>query len=629
MYRIRLLSFFLMGCLAGYGQAKETIGEMLQKLGTVTDSNKVKLLYQIGNYYAGMGKLDSNTMYLEQGLAEAERVDYKPGIARGLTGLGYMYKAQGEYEKAIDYFLKAVRIRESLNLPVDAAASSEAIGRVYIDMDEPDKAIPYFRQAEKVYESYRDSARLLPLFSEIGGYYATKKMFDSAILQYKKALPVYERWIRDSSTILAPRFLANYRSNALTNYSFCLIETGKSAEAISILEPLFAERKLIGGGSRVVVQTFLGYAYLRSGNYKKAADHGEEALAYLDSMPQLNLPNERSDLYRNTSEAHYALGDFKKAYDRYQSFKVISDSLVTGESNKSIAEITTKYETEKKDAQIAGLNKEKRSQRMITGLALGAVVIALGLLIVAYRSKRLQKKLFMQKQQLMVKEKEIEMNELQKKMGQLEQLALRAQMNPHFIFNSLNSVQHFVMKQDMEGVNKYLGLFANLVRQTLNNAGRAFVSLDEEIKYLDTYLSLEKMKSDNKFEYSINVDKDIDQSAVFIPGMILQPFVENSIKHGLASKEKKDGQVRINVSKNGRLVCVIEDNGIGRKKAGDIKLTTGESLHESKGMAITLNRVDIINKLYNSDISIQVDDVNSEEKSEGTRVKVEFPTDME
>src|SRR5688572_20655269 len=112
MYNKRLLFFFLVTSITGHSQSKETIGEMLQKLPSVTDSNKVKLLYQIGNYYAGKGKLDSNIIYLELGLAEARRSDYKPGIGRGLTGMGYMLRVQGEYDKAIEYFLEAARIRE-------------------------------------------------------------------------------------------------------------------------------------------------------------------------------------------------------------------------------------------------------------------------------------------------------------------------------------------------------------------------------------------------------------------------------------------------------------------------------------------------------------------------------------
>jgi LytS/YehU family sensor histidine kinase len=291
-------------------------------------------------------------------------------------------------------------------------------------------------------------------------------------------------------------------------------------------------------------------------------------------------------------------------------------------------EMQTKYETEKKDGEITQLNKDKKTQKTITMLAAAAAVVLLLFLILVIRSRHLQQKLFKQKEILIKKEKEIEKKALEQKMTELEQMALRAQMNPHFIFNSLNSVQHFVMNKDVEGVNRYLGIFARLVRQMLDNSGKALIPLDEEIKYLDTYLSLEKMKSNDKFNYAISVNNNIDPSGTFIPGMILQPFVENSILHGVSHKEKNDGLVKISISKNGRLICLIDDNGIGRQRSSVLKSNHPD--HESKGMDITMHRIEAINKMYNSSISVQFTDMKDEAGNpSGTSVKVELPADME
>jgi two-component system, LytTR family, sensor kinase len=630
MYKRGITILLFVASIISYGQKTVNITELLQKLETVKDSNKVKLLFDIGNYYLGMSRIDSNKYYLAKALEEAKKCNYEHGRSRALTGLGYMHKAEGEYDKAIELFLEALHIKEELKLPLEAAALKDAMGRVYIDLEKPEKAFEYYTTAKKVYESFKDSARLVSLMNEIAGYYATKKVYDTAIQIYEKVLKVYNNWEINKSTVLAPRFLANYRSNALTNYSYCLIETGRAKEAIVILEPLYEERKKIGGGSRVVLQSYLAYAYLRAGDHKRAAENCEEAIGFLNSNPDLKLLDELKDLNRNASEAYYALGDYKKAYEANRTFKEINDSIINERSNKAIAEMQTKYETEIKDDQITQLNREKRSQRLIIGLAIGAALIALGFLAFAYRAKKLQQKLFHQKEELMLKDKEIELGILRNKMTELEQMALQAQMNPHFIFNSLNSVQHYVMNKDVEGVNKYLGAFANLIRQTLNNSGRQFVSMDEEVKYLDSYLSLEKMKSNNKFNYAIFINENVDRFTTFIPGMILQPFVENSIRHGVTHKEKNDGQINISISKNGKLICLVEDNGIGRKKAAEIKSTGDEAAYESKGMAITMNRIETINKIYHTDISLQVDDVkDSEGKPAGTRVKLEFPPDME
>lgn len=625
-----IVMLFLVACIKVYGHQQKPIKELLQKLETVKDSNKVKLLIETGNYYAGISRGDSNKYYINEALKEAEKCRYDHGKSRALTVLGYIYKYEGDHNKAMDFFLKALDLKEKLNLPLEAAAVKEAIGRIFIDREEPDKALKYFNETKKVYDLFNDSSRLVPLLGQYASYHEKKKDYKSAIEYYRIILKIYNTWQKSNSTLLLPAFLANYKAAALKSYAMCLVKTGKAKEAIAILEPLYIERKKIGGATRLVTQGCLVSAYLHSGKYQLAIQNCEEAIDYLQVNPNLKLLDNLKDLNRDAADAYYAIGNYKKAYAAYKSFKEINDSIVNEKVNRVFAEMQTKYETEKKDARITDLNEEKRTQWIIIGLAMGAAIIALGLFGFVYRSKRLQKKVFAQKEDILRKEKEIQLSALQKKMSELEQMALRAQMNPHFIFNSLNSVQHFVMKQDVEGVNKYLVAFAHLVRQTLDNSGNQFISLNEEIKYLDAYLTLEKIKSSNMFNYTINIGENINPFTTFIPGMILQPFVENSIRHGVAYKEKKEGQVNINISKNGRLVCLIEDNGIGRKKASEIKLESSEPTYDSKGMSITMHRIDIINEMYNTDISVHIDDIKDlQGKPAGTRVQVEFPTDMD
>ncbi|WP_315824105.1 sensor histidine kinase [Paraflavitalea speifideaquila] len=159
------------------------------------------------------------------------------------------------------------------------------------------------------------------------------------------------------------------------------------------------------------------------------------------------------------------------------------------------------------------------------------------------------------------------------RMSELEQQALKAQMNPHFIFNSLNSVQQYVIDKDLLGANKFITEFSRLIRLTLDISSKTRISIYEEISYLTTYLELEKTKFEDKFSYSIGVVGDLDPSDWFIPPMILQPYVENSIRHGVRYRHDKKGHIKVSFQLNEQyLICQVEDNGVGRKKAGQYKV---------------------------------------------------------
>lgn len=213
-----------------------------------------------------------------------------------------------------------------------------------------------------------------------------------------------------------------------------------------------------------------------------------------------------------------------------------------------------------------------------------------------------------------------------RRISELEQLALKAQMNPHFIFNSLNSIQQYVMDTDIEGANKFISGFSRLVRQTLDFSSRQLISLEEEVNYLTTYLELEKTRFENKFDYSVTIEKGIHISEHYLQPMILQPFVENSIRHGIRYRKDKNGLITIGISQNANyIVCVVEDNGIGRKAAASKKSNLAIN-YQSKGMSLTADRIEMINKVSKQQINVLVEDLEDEAgNGQGTRVTLAFP----
>ncbi len=208
----------------------------------------------------------------------------------------------------------------------------------------------------------------------------------------------------------------------------------------------------------------------------------------------------------------------------------------------------------------------------------------------------------------------------------LEQKALRAQMNPHFIFNCLHSIQSFILDNDSEKANKYLSQFASLIRQTLENSLQSFILLAEEIKYLSTYLQLEQMRSESKFEYRIETEAGLPTATISIPVMVLQPFVENAVRHGVQSVNDRTGLINIHFSTNDQqLVCRIEDNGIGRQQA-QLQRNSRPAPYRSRGMQLTYERIELINTNSVKKITVEtVDKFNECNEPSGTDVIIRFP----
>ena len=202
-------------------------------------------------------------------------------------------------------------------------------------------------------------------------------------------------------------------------------------------------------------------------------------------------------------------------------------------------------------------------------------------------------------------------------------------MNPHFIFNCLNSIQHFVVINDVKKANKYLTGFASLMRQTLENSKDDIITLKKELAYLDNYLALELMRFKDRFAVEINCAENIDASAIKIPSMIIQPFVENAIRHGLCFLKERTGKLTIKFYlKGNNLFCEVDDNGIGRIQSQKLKAETN-IMYESQGMSLTRQRLAIVSKSSGYDYSVVVKDkIDGQNGSEGTTVIIKFPVEI-
>jgi LytS/YehU family sensor histidine kinase len=247
------------------------------------------------------------------------------------------------------------------------------------------------------------------------------------------------------------------------------------------------------------------------------------------------------------------------------------------------------------------------------------LVLGIFYVVIRYRTKQRFKL------QLERSEKETQLAEMRQKSTEMEMQALRAQMNPHFIFNSLNSINRFILQNNRLRASEYLTKFSKLVRMILQNSQASLISLESELESLGLYLEMEALRFNYHFEYKISLPKDLDVEVLKVPPLILQPYVENAIWHGLMHKEEK-GQLDIEVSEEGdHLYFKITDNGIGRKKASELA-SKSATKHKSMGLRITANRIAMMQHSNGEESPVKINDlVEPDGTAGGTEVVIKMP----
>jgi len=216
----------------------------------------------------------------------------------------------------------------------------------------------------------------------------------------------------------------------------------------------------------------------------------------------------------------------------------------------------------------------------------------------------------------------LQKNEIEVQLASSEIKALRARMNPHFIYNALNSIQYFILNNNPELAQKSLTNFSKLIRNTLNISKEKLISIELEIQTLKLYAEIESLRFENSFDFEIFVDENINQQTTQIPPMLIQPFIENSIWHGLSTKQNK-GKITLTITKENRnLLCVIQDNGIGRKQSKQTEKNTNVE-HTSIGILNIEERLQLLKKIDNNLYELKIIDLFDENKnSTGTRVEL-------
>jgi|GEM_PF-2028671 len=229
----------------------------------------------------------------------------------------------------------------------------------------------------------------------------------------------------------------------------------------------------------------------------------------------------------------------------------------------------------------------------------------------------------------LILEREERKKQMEIRIAQSRLESLRSQMNPHFVFNAITAIQNFILRNNREEAIEYLGDFATLIRMMLNHSRKAVIPLKEVLHLLRLYIDLERMRFKDKFVCNIEVDEELDTEEIEIPSMLIQPYIENAIRHGLMHKES-GGILTLKLYEEAEsLICIIQDNGIGRKKAAEIAQWRPKG-YESVGMTVTGERIDILSAIHQKDYKVKIIDLFDEEKGVlGTRVEIYMPLDSD
>ncbi|MEO0897246.1 MAG: histidine kinase [Bacteroidota bacterium] len=482
--------------------------------------------------------------------------------------LGQCLSAQGRTNEADSHFQSAINLTQKTSDQRGYYNSLENQARNYQAQDDPIRARQRFEEANEVAKEIGDDTLVARTYEQIATTYGSDSAIDDNFL--------------DEVIQLEQNSLVNRRNandvkgeiKQINKISSLYLQKDDVGQAIRNLQgSLNLVEKSGELDAQAEAHELLAASYERAGRYKDAIFHHKKATGIKDSLLLTT---------------------------QIQTKKALLKDEVLDQKDRKIADL--QRESELREAQSKVLEERVGFQQRILWLLAAVLLVVSVSAFAVVRSNRARRR----------------SNQL------LALKSLRSQMNPHFIFNSLNSINGFIARHDDRTANKYLSDFSRLMRTVLDHSQQDFVALSTELEVLKLYVKLEHFRFGDKFDYELNIDPEIKQEVTEIPPMLVQPYIENAIWHGLRYKPEK-GFLQIDLLQEGdRLKVVVEDNGIGRQKSSEFK-TRNQKTHKSTGLKNTAQRVGIINELYKAELSVDIDDVYPEEEHTGTRVTILMP----
>ncbi|MEZ4792217.1 MAG: tetratricopeptide repeat protein [Gelidibacter sp.] len=532
-----------------------------------------RVLNSTGIYYMNLSENTKSLKSFQESLNIYEKLGLQQNVEYGntLNNIGLLYKNLEKLTVSADYYQRALVVFRAANYNYAIANTLGNLAVVNDLLNNPSKAIELLNESLSIYKEIGNERGIASSMSNLAIANTALSKFDEALEYLNQTKAMYQKWNDDANLAII--------NNAIGETYMTMSSKGALPASV---------------GYDTAVQYF-----------NKALYHSKQAKSI----------RQEQDSYENLSQTWYKQGNYKKAYEAKERSIVLKDSMFSMEKKEEIVRMEEQFRFDKETSELKAKNEKeqalgmaeiKRQKVIKNGSIIGgtALLCSLFFWFVTYKRKR----------DAISQKKEAEFNTT---VANTELKALRAQMNPHFIFNSLNSINDFISKNDAESAQNYLTKFAKMMRRTLESSNQKEITLEDDLKLLELYLQIEAIRLQHKFTYDIKVDEGLDKENTLIPPLILQPFIENSIWHGISNKEGK-GHIVIEIKKqDDMMLCSVDDDGVGRRP-----IIEASDKH-SMGVDITKSRIDILNKLKKTNGTMRIID-----KREGVRVEILLPLQL-
>lgn len=550
--------------------------------------NKVGFLLQ------SAGQLDSSIYYFKEGIEVSKQVKDSLHIASMQTGIGICLQHQGKADSAMILYLKALEIAESIDAKDLIISTKLNISTYYYDHQPSRLRISDFEEMLQIARDIGDGRRELSILEWLGYLHSDSANYEQAYKYFNEGL--------EANKVVKDQY---YNLLLLQGLSYMYNLSGDYEKAIETNDQVIEIRKSTGHTlylPSMYANNTINYVSL--GKNQEAVESG---LLAIESGKNANQVDLYYKVYEDLAKAYSSLKEFEKAYEAQKEFTRLSKEILDEKKSKQLTELETKYETEKKEAEIASLSQtatiqslQLERQNLVIMIGGALVLLVGGLVFFTARQKSLK---------------------TQQAQMELEQRFLRSQLNPHFISNALVAVQNYLLKNQSETAVTYLSKFAKLMRETLENSRKEFIPLEDELAMLTNFMDVHKMRLNDSFEYEVHMSDQIDPETDTIPPMFVQPFVENAIEHGISQNEA-NGRIDLYFEKEAEYISiVIKDNGGGYAASN-----TSTKAHVSLSTTIIRERMDVFNKTLKRKIQLVLADVKGKDGSTlGAQVELKVP----
>ncbi len=550
----------------------------------------------LGESLIKKGKSEDGRFYLHEALKSAQQMSNYKWMANILQVIGVSYTLEGRYNEGLDTLILSTEYCEKVKNYSGLALVSFILSNNYMVLSQNEKALFWSKKANQSSHLAGDTTYMASSTLSIGSCFAQMEQADSAEIYLQKALKF------NPQVVTANHFIDTYSSLAMVaglrkdyHQQLDLLLKCESLEQ-KVKNPMMSIHSLD-------TKNMLGNCYLNLGKTELALAYFKEAA---DIAEKWNNRSGKSKAYYGLSVIAERKNKPEEALRYYKLHIAAQDALFNEKNAKKLTQIEMSHEFAQKqtaikaeqDRELALRDSKSTQQRLLFGLLLLGLVGSASFMFYNYRQRQ------------------------ERRRAELELANLRAQINPHFIFNCLNSIYRYTKERDTDTASKYLHKFSSLLRLVLENSRTEKITLARDLDALQLYVDIESLRFKEKLQYSLEIDPDIDRTFIQIPGMLIQPHVENAIWHGLMHRES-GGHIKVKLTqpKEQLLRVEIEDNGIGRGASKELESKSALT-KKSLGQKITDERLRATGKLAFSET---IDLFDADGNPAGTRVIMEIP----